>query len=347
MNEAEVVGFDTTTIDNWLGSVTSVELPISWERLPGGHSNLTYLLTDSGGRELVIRRPPEGELLPKAHDMWREYRIIDGLWPTDVPVAEPIAYEDDRALADTHFYVMGKVGGAALYSGEEVAGWLPVEARRNAGETFIDVLAALHRIDPEDVGLGRLGRPDAYVARQMATWHGSWTSSIQLADHDDKRVHELHEFLGARIPEQGPTRIVHGDYSPHNCMFSTSGDLTAVLDWEIATLGEAMADLAYAMNAWVEPGDAGIYSVDPPTLLPGFPNRQELIDRYSAATGADVSQLGFYRAYNYFKTGCILHGVYARYRAGQKSSEGIDLESLFSRMVAAIDAAEATCAELE
>jgi aminoglycoside phosphotransferase (APT) family kinase protein len=347
MNDAEVVGFDTSTIDNWLGSVTSVELPISWERLPGGHSNLTYLLTDSGGRELVIRRPPEGELLPKAHDMWREYRIIDGLWLTDVPVAEPIAYEDDRALAETHFYVMGKVDGAALYSGEEVAAWLPESARRTAGETFIDVLAALHRIDPEDVGLGRLGRPDSYVARQMATWHGSWMSSIHLADHDDPRVHELHEFLSSRIPLQGPTRVVHGDYSPHNCMFSTSGDLTAVLDWEIATLGEAMADLAYAMNAWVEPGDAGVYNVDPPTALPGFPTRQELTDRYAAATGADVSQLGFYRAYNYFKTGCILHGVFARYRAGQKSSEGIDLDTMFTRMVAAIDAAEATCAELD
>ena len=116
MGATAVVGFDVETIDAWLPSVTDVTPPISWTRLEGGHSNLTYLLTDAAGREMVIRRPPQGELLPKAHDMWREYRIIEALWPTAVPVAEPIAYRDDRALAETHFYVMGKVEGQALYS---------------------------------------------------------------------------------------------------------------------------------------------------------------------------------------------------------------------------------------
>src|SRR5262245_30950382 len=153
MDAATVVGFDVPTIDAWLPTVTDVEPPIVWERLPGGHSNLTYLMRDSRGRELVIRRPPLGELLPKAHDMWREYRIIKGLWSTSVPVAEPIAYCDDRALAETHFYVMRKAEGRALYTGAAVREWLAEPARRHAGETFIDVLAALHSIDPERVGL--------------------------------------------------------------------------------------------------------------------------------------------------------------------------------------------------
>ena len=340
MEATDVVGFEVPTIERWLPSVTDVTGPISWERLPGGHSNLTYLLTDAAGREVVIRRPPEGELLPKAHDMWREYRIIDGLWPTRVPVAEPIAYCDDRDVAETHFYVMGKAEGQALYDGETVSGWLSEAARRRAGEHFVDVLAELHSIDPADVGLAELGRPDGYVARQLTTWYGSWNASIPYAEHDETRVHELHTLLVDRIPEQGPGRIVHGDYGPHNSLFSRDGEVIAVLDWEIATLGDPLADFAYSINAWVEPGDAGVYGADPPTALPGFPSRDDLIDRYAAATGADLSGLDYYRAFNSFKTACILHGVYARYRAGQKSTEGVDLDSLFARIGLSLDAAQ-------
>ena len=341
-----MVGFDVELIDAWLPTITDVTPPLVWERLPGGHSNLTYLLRDAVGRELVIRRPPEGELLPKAHDMWREYRIIDGLWPTAVPVAEPITYVDDRALCAVHFYVMGKADGAALYSGAEVTDWLDEPARRRAGESFIDTLAALHSIDPADVGLAELGRPDAYVARQLRTWYGSWNASIDAAQHDEPRVHELHDLLVSRIPEQGPGRVVHGDFGPHNCMFAADGEITAVLDWEIATLGDPLADMAYSINAWVEPGDAGVYGADPPTALLGFPSRDDLIARYAAATGADLSDLAYYRAFNSFKTACILHGVYARYLAGQKSTEGVDLPMLFARIGFSLDNAAAMAGDL-
>jgi aminoglycoside phosphotransferase (APT) family kinase protein len=254
-------------------------------------------------------------------------------------VAEPIAYQDDRELAETHFYVMGKAPGEALYTGEAVEAWLVEPARRRAGESFIDVLAALHSIEPAAVGLDELGRHDGYVARQLRTWYGSWNASIEAADHDDVRVHELHDWLSARIPDQGPARVVHGDYGPHNALFSREGEVTAVLDWEIATLGDPLADFAYSINAWVEPGDAGVYGTDPPTALPGFPTRQELIARYSAATGADLSGLAYYRSFNAFKTACILHGVYARYRAGQKSVEGVDVEMLFARIGRSVDSA--------
>lgn len=346
MDAATVVGFDVPVIEGWLATVTEIVPPITWERLPGGHSNLTYLLRDSAGREMVIRRPPQGDLLPKAHDMWREYRIIDGLWPTAVPVAEPIAFCDDRAICDTHFYVMGKVEGEALYNGEVVSAWLDEPARRRAGEMFVDVLAALHSIDPADVGLAELGRPDGYVARQLKTWYGSWNASIEYAQHDEPRVHELHALLSSQIPEQGPGRIVHGDYGPHNSLFSRTGEVLAVLDWEIATLGDPLADFAYSLNAWTEPGDAGVYGADPPTALPGFPSRAELTERYAAATGADLSQLAFYRSFNSFKTACILHGVYARYRAGQKSTEGIDLPMLFARIGLSLDSAAVMAADL-
>jgi aminoglycoside phosphotransferase (APT) family kinase protein len=341
-----VIGFDVGVIERWLTTVTKVQPPLTWTRLPGGHSNLTYLLTDAGLRQLVIRRPPLGQLLPKAHDMWREYRIIDGLWPTAVPVAEPIAYCDDRSVAETHFYVMGKVDGEALYSGTSVAGYLDRGARQRAGESFIDTLAALHSIDPADVGLGTLARPDGYVARQLKTWYGSWTASVVPAAHDDPRAHALHALLAARIPDQGAGRIVHGDYGPHNCLFSAGGDVTAVLDWEIATLGDPLADFAYSLNAWADPGDIGVYGADPPTALPGFPSRNELIARYATVTGADLSQLDFYRCFNSWKTACILHGVFARYRAGQKSTEGVDLDALHARVTGALDIAETIAGSL-
>lgn len=341
-----VVGFDPAAVEAWLATVTEVVPPIAWERLPGGHSNLTYLVRDDAGRELVVRRPPLGELLPKAHDMWREYRIVEGLWPTEVPVAEPIAYCDDRGVAETHFYVMGKVAGRALFSGTEVRGWLPEPARRTAGESFLHALATLHSIDPADVGLADLGRHDGYVARQLRTWYGSWTASIGAAAHDDPRAHELHDLLSARLPDQGPARIVHGDYGPHNCMFAEDGTVVGVLDWEIATLGDPLADFAYSLNAWVEPGDAGVYGADPPTALPGFPSRAELATRYQAATGADLSNLAYYRTFNSWKTACILHGVYARYRAGQKSTEGVDLDALFARIGLSLDNAAAMAANI-
>jgi aminoglycoside phosphotransferase (APT) family kinase protein len=346
MDGRAVVGFDVAVVDDWLPTVTAVSPPLTWTRLPGGHSNLTYLLVDGTGRELVIRRPPQGPLLPKAHDMWREYRIIEALWPTAVPVAEPIAYCDDRAVAETHFYVMGKAEGKALYTGAVVDAWLDVPARRRAGSAFVEVLAALHALDPADVGLEDLGRHEGYVARQLKTWYGSWTAQADNARHDDPRVHALHDLLAARIPEQGPARVVHGDFGPHNALFSAPGEITAVLDWEIATLGDPLADFAYSVNAWVEPGEESVYGVDPPTARPGFPRRGEIIERYAAATGADLSDLAYYQAFNSWKLGCILHGVYARYRAGQKSSEGVDVPGLFSRIDRALTAAAAQAEQL-
>jgi len=337
-------GFDPDAVAAWLDANTRVEPPISWERLEGGHSNLTYLLTDRTGAEFVIRRPPEGELLPKAHDMEREYRIISALHPVGIPVAEPIAYCDDRAVCERHFYVMGKVGGQALYTAGQTAPRLDEAARGRVGESFMHVLAAIHSVDPNEVGLGDLGRHDGYVARQLKTWYGSWTASADAAQYDDPRVHELHDRLIAAMPEQGPARVVHGDYGVHNSMVSDEGRIVAVLDWEIATLGDPLADFAYALNAWVEPSDPG--SSESPTALPGFASRADLIRYYQDRTGADLSNLDYYRAFNSLKTACIVHGVYARYKRGQKSTEGVDLDGLFARIELSVDRAEAFAADI-
>ena len=320
---------------------TELQPPCSWSRLEGGHSNLTYELVDSAGRHAVIRRPPRGDLLPKAHDMWREFRIIEALHPVGVPVAEPIGYCDDPDVCDRHFYVMGKVGGEALYTAQQTAPRLDEEARGKVGESFMAVLAHLHSIVPADVGLDDLGRHDGYVARQIKTWYGSWTASAEAADYDDPRLHALHEHLVAHLPEQGPARVVHGDYGVHNVMVDGSGRVAAVLDWEIGTLGDPLADFAYALNAWSEPEDSELARATAPTALPGFASRDDLVGYYADRTGADLSNLGYYRSFNSFKTACIIHGVYARYKLGMKSTDGVDMPALFDRIVASIERAEA------
>ncbi len=336
----ETPGYDQESVDEWIReNIDGLEPPFEWERLVGGHSNLTFALTDQAGRKAVIRRPPLGELLPKAHDMGREFKVIKGLGPTPVPVPVAYGYCEDPAVTGAHFYVMSQVDGQAFYTSEEVEAALSLESRVRLSNSFMDTLASLHALDPIELGLGDLGRHDGYVGRQLRTWYGSWEASKEAADFDDPRLHEMHKMLVAHLPEQGLPRVVHGDYGTHNVMVGPDGIITAVLDWEIATLGDPMADFAYALNAWVDPSDDPTYAPFSATAAEGFLTRDELIARYADATDCDLSQLGYYRTFNYFKTACILHGVYARYRMGQKSTEGVDMESLYNRMSGSIELA--------
>ncbi len=335
-----IPGYDVPAVEAWIDANTELRGPFTWERLTGGHSNLTYRLIASDDREAVIRRPPQGELLPKAHDMGREWKIISALHGTGVPVAVPYGFCDDTSVTGANFYVMSKVGGKAMYSRDDVEAWLTPDARARVGESFVDTLAALHSLDPNEIGLGDLGRHDGYVQRQLRTWYGSWNSSIEAASYDDPRVHSLHDRLLTSVPDAGPARVVHGDYGLHNVMLDHDGSVAAVLDWEIATLGDPLADFAYSLNAWTVPASpAG--PVEGPTAAPGIVAPEALIERYGQQTGADLSRLNYYRAFNSLKTACILHGVYARYRMGQKSTEGIDMDGLFNRLVLAIDLASA------
>jgi aminoglycoside phosphotransferase (APT) family kinase protein len=333
-------GYDRAAVEAWISDHVEVVVPpLRWERLEGGHSNLTFVVADEQGRRAVIRRPPLGELLPKAHDMAREYAVISGLGPTAVPVPAAYGLCQDTSVTGAVFYLMGEVQGRAMYTAEAVGEWLSVAARAAVGPAFIETLAALHSIEPDDVGLGGLGRREGYVHRQLRTWYGSWNASIEAAAYDDERIHRLHDLLSRLAPEQGPGRIVHGDYGLHNCLLAEDGSVAAVLDWEIATLGDPLADFAYALNGWNDPADEIQLSHESATTAPGFARRDELAVRYAEITGADLSSLGYYRAFNYFKTACILHGVYARYQQGQKSTEGVDVPLLKDRMIATIDMA--------
>ncbi len=341
---AQPEGYDVAAVEAWIAEHTdTISPPLTWTRTVGGHSNLTYRIDDGAGRSAVIRRPPQGKLLPKAHDMSREWAIISALAPTAVPVAQPIAFCEDPSVTGAWFYVMGLVDGRALYSAAETEDWVAEAERPAFARSFISVLAALHDLDPDEIGLGELGRKDGYIARQVRTWYGSWTSSMADADYDDPRAHALREFILDRVPDQGPARVVHGDYGVHNCLTGPDSRIAAVVDWEISTLGDPLADLAYALNQWAEPGEGRDEAA---TAVAGMPSRRQLTDIYAELTGRDLSMLDFYIGFNWWKSACIIHGVYARYCAGKKSTEGVDLDRLRERVGENLALAEAALGRL-
>ncbi len=334
-------GYDVGAVEDWIkANVDSLKPPFEWTRLLGGHSNLTYALTDTEGTRAVIRRPPRGELLPKAHDMSREWALISALGPTDVPVPAAYGFCEDPSVTGKWFYIMGFVDGHPLYNSDDTNQYVPEDQRQKMAMSFIDVLAALHRVDPDEVGLGDLGKRDSYVGRQLKTWYRSWTSSVEPADYDDPRAHELQRYFLEHLPDQGPIRVVHGDYGPHNVLIGPNCTVDAVVDWEISTLGDPLADLAYALNFWPDPTDSQPPKPEAACAVPGFPSRTELAARYADQTGRDLSNLSYYIAFNRWKSAAIVHGVYARYCEGKKSTEGIDLDEMRERIGTTLTLAE-------
>lgn len=334
-------GYDVQAVEAWISkNVPVLTPPLVWTRLEGGHSNLTYRIDDAKGQAAVIRRPPQGQLLPKAHDMSREWALISALGPTSVPVPQAIGFCESPDVTGAWFYIMGLVDGRPLYNADDTNDWVPEQRRVLLANSFVDVLADLHALDPDDIGLGSLGKKDSYVGRQLKTWYRSWTSSIDGAGFDDPRAHELQAYFLANLPEQEKARVVHGDYGLHNCLVGPDSTLAAVVDWEISTLGDPLADLAYALNPFPDPTDDFEPNPESATTPPGFPPRSEMAKRYAKRTGRDLSKFDYYVGFNRWKTACIVHGVYARYMEGKKSTEGIDLDELRERIDLSLTLAE-------
>jgi len=320
--------------------VAGAEPPFGFERISGGHSNLTYRVTDAAGRTWALRRPPLGKRLGSAHDMAREHKVVSALGPTDVPVAPVVGLCEDESVNGAPFYVMEFVEGPIL-RGLAEADAFPDEADRRAiGERVVDTLIAIHAVDPDAVGLGDLGRKEDYVARQLRRWHGQWEKS---KTRELAAIDAVHERLSARIPEQGPATIVHGDYRLDNMILTPGGEVTAVVDWELCTLGDPLADVGLLMVYWPQAGEDEVSLGQPATMAPGFPSREEMKARYAERSGRDLSQLDFFVALGYWKLAIILEGVYARYAAGQygQVDEGIQH---FARLVERLAAAAETAA---
>lgn len=323
-------GIEADGVESWFAqNVPGCEPPLAFERIAGGHSNLTYRVTDSGGRSWALRRPPLGKRLGSAHDMGREHRVVSALGPTDVPVAPVVGLCEDESVTGAPFYVMEFVEGPILRGLAEADAFPDEDDRRAIGERVVDTLVAIHAVDPDAVGLGDLGRKEDYVARQLHRWHGQWEKS---KTRELEAIDSVHERLSARIPEQGPATIVHGDYRLDNMILTPGGEVAAVVDWELCTLGDPLADVGLLMVYWPDRGEETIALGQPANLAPGFPSREELRARYEERSGRDLSQLDFFIALGYWKLAIILEGVYARYAAGQygQVNEGIEA---FARLV--------------
>lgn len=341
-------GIDPARVTDWFKHhVRGVEPPLEFTLVAGGRSNLTFLVTDRAGRRYVLRRPPTGHLLPTAHDMAREHRIISAMGPAGVPVPPALGLCEDPEINGAPFYVMGFVDGVIARDEADVEGSFDEAARQRAGFALIDTLADIHRADPDRTGLGDLGRKEGYIARQLKRWYGNYQAANQARGGESlTAMDDLHGRLSAAIPEQGPATVVHGDYRLDNCILSPDGSrVEAVLDWELCTLGDPLADMGQLMVYWPEAGERSALG-HAPTAMPGFATRDELIARYSERTGRELPQLGFYVAFAYWKLACILEGVYARYVGGAMGDDGFDFSFYPDTIRFLAERSEAAAAEI-
>jgi aminoglycoside phosphotransferase (APT) family kinase protein len=323
-------GIEPAPLEAWFAEhAPGVEGPLEFERIAGGHSNLTYRVSDRAGRRWALRRPPLGKRLGSAHDMGREHKVVSALGSTEVPVAPVVGLCEEERVNGAPFYVMEFVEGPVL-RGLAEAEIFPEEAdRRVIGERVADTLVAIHAVDPDGAGLGDLGRKEDYVARQLHRWQGQWEKS---KTRELPAIDRVHERLSTRIPAQGAATIVHGDYRLDNMILTPSGEVAAVVDWELCTLGDPLADVGMLMCYWPKPGEETRSLGQPANLAPGFPSREELAARYAERSGRDLSQLDFYVALGYWKLAIILEGVYARYAAGGYGKTDAGFES-FAKLV--------------
>jgi aminoglycoside phosphotransferase (APT) family kinase protein len=293
--------------------------PLEAELIAGGRSNLTYGIRD-GEHEWVLRRPPMGHVLPTAHDMQREYRVLHGLAGTDVPVPAVYAFCDDPAVSGAPFYVMERVHGEVLRDAASVAA-LGADAARACSEQLVDVLARIHTVDYEGVGLGDFGRPTGFLERQLRRWSEQWERSkgAELPALD-----ELARRLRAALPQSGPPAIVHGDYRLDNVMLAPGdpGRIVAVLDWEMSTLGDPLADLGLFLLYWGSAAAQDVATGQPMGTRPGFLTRDEVVDRYASVAHRNVEDLDWYLVFAAFKLAVIMEGINARIRMGKTLGEG-------------------------
>jgi aminoglycoside phosphotransferase (APT) family kinase protein len=319
MTGAEVPGIQAEATTKWFAAnVPGVRPPLNFQLIAGGRSNLTYRVRDAGGRSWVLRRPPLSGVLPSAHDMGREHRIISALRETPVPVPEAIGLCEDPSVTGASFYVMGYVEGTVPRDERAVAAAFDEAQRAASARSLVEVLVALHAVEPDDVGLGDLARRDGYIERQLRRWTRQWEQS---KTRELPAMEEAGRRLAATVPaQQGPGAIVHGDYRLDNLILDPAGQVAAVLDWELCTLGDPLADVGLLMVYWSEPGDDVLPLDSTVTALPGFPRRAEVAEAYAGASGRDLSELDFYVAFGYWKLAAILEGVYARSAAGAYGS---------------------------
>lgn len=302
-------------LDRALPETTGMALAV--DRVRGGHSNETFFIT-RGAYEWVLRRPPRGPLLPTAHDVAREYRVLSALANTSVPVPRPVLLCTDTGVLGAPFYLMERVRGVVIRATLPPGFAEDESVRAGLGYELIDRLADLHAVDWQAIGLGDFGKPQGYLERQLRRWTGQLDASRNrpLPDLD-----AVTEWLASHLPESGAATIVHGDYRIDNAMYAPEppARILAIFDWEMATLGDPLADLGYLLSFWQEAGDPGLELGDAAwrvTAQPGFATRAQLVARYAERTGRQMEHVAFYVALAIWKLAILLEGSYRRHLAG-------------------------------
>lgn len=344
----EIRGLDVPAVTEWLArNVDGADEPLEFDLVAAGGSNLTYIVRRADGHRWALRRPPERARIATAHEMGREWKIIEALHAhpeAGVPVPAAVAYCDDASVIGAEFYVMGFAEGLIL-RGPEEASALDRDACRTAAESLIDVQVAMAHLDADRIGLGDLGRKDAYVERQLARWLRQFEAS---KGRDLPAVYALHEQLSKNVPAQQASGLVHGDYRFDNTVLDADHRIIAVLDWELCTLGDPVADFCWSVLYWTDPEEDFDFGSPSPTRHPDFPRRAEAIEMYAERSGFDLAQFDYYRAFSWWKMACLLEGVAARLRAGAGggSSRSAGLDSVYERVDRMLANATAIAREL-
>ena len=325
-----VPGINFETLTPWFREHVAPVGELRAEVIGHGRSNITYRLT-ADGQEWVLRRPPLSHVLPTAHDMKREFRVISAMKGTRVPAPGTVALCEDPAVNGAPFYIMEFVDGYIPLDPADVALRYDEAARRHMGEHLVDVLAELHSLDPASVGLADFGKPQGFIARQVRRF----TEQIETAvTRDVPELRELSRRLSASIPAVSDATIVHGDYRLDNAIMDERGDVIAVLDWEMATLGDPLADMGVMHMYWGDaatagtPQQAGVASTAV-IALPGFPTWEQALARYAAKSGRNVDHLDFYIVLAHFKLAVILEGIRERFEEG--GTVGVGFEGMAAR----------------
>ncbi|ROO89590.1 aminoglycoside phosphotransferase (APT) family kinase protein [Actinocorallia herbida] len=323
MSLEPVPGLDFPRLTRWLadalpdaGALTGAKL------IAGGRSNLTYRL-DFADKSVALRRQPLGHVLPTAHDMVREHKVLSALTAAGgVPVPAPLGLCTDKEVLGADFYVMEWVDGLILRVPEDARDVAP-EQRAAVSDRLAEALAAIHTLDVDKAGLGDFGRPEGYMARQLKRWGQQWERSKtrELPSYD-----RLVERLAAGLPDNPRSGLVHGDFRLDNALVRLTPEpaVAAVVDWEMSTLGDPLADLGLTLVYWAEADEAQLPVGSTITAEPGFPTRAQFTEKYASLTGFDVSDLDYYVAFGCFKLAVILEGIHARFVKGQTVGEGFD-----------------------
>jgi aminoglycoside phosphotransferase (APT) family kinase protein len=338
-----VTGVNEANVTAWMVEHLYAVAPLDFELIAGGRSNLTFRVTDAVGSTYALRRPPTSHVLPTAHDMVREHTIIEALFPLGIPVAKPLGLCVDPEVNERPFYVMEFVDGAILRDRAQAESTFDVATRSAIGDNLAATLAQLHDVDVDQAGLGDLARHDGYIERQLRRWRRQFEQmKVEGVDHETV-IEEVGDELARSIPVQQRVTVVHGDYRLDNTVLDHEGKVRAILDWEICTLGDPMADLGVLLCYWSEPGDTTAALLGAaPTTAPGFATRDQVLNAYARHTSLDVSHVAYYQAFGYWKLACILQGVFARYRAGATAGDQGSVEEFPAHIAMLAETAKQT-----